>query len=55
MNARSVEFPQTRMTETTAVKIPRGEKAKIKLSRRLVDSERNCFVRRSPKRVISGA
>ncbi|KAL4901362.1 hypothetical protein BDW74DRAFT_85948 [Aspergillus multicolor] len=53
--ARRDEFPQMRMTETTAVRIPSGHSAKIRLSRRLVDSARNCFVSRSPKRATSGA
>ncbi|KAB8260257.1 hypothetical protein BDV32DRAFT_123403 [Aspergillus pseudonomiae] len=41
MNARREGLPQTRMAETVAVKIPSGARAKIKLSRRLIDSERN--------------
>lgn len=43
------------MTDTTAVRIPSGAKAKMILSRRLMDSERNCLVSLSPKRVIKGA
>lgn len=55
IKARSDEPPQTRIRETTAVKTPSGDRAKMTLSRRLIDSERNCLVSRSPKRVISGA
>lgn len=55
MNARRDELPQTRITDTTAVKTPSGERAKIILSRRLMDSERNCLVSRSPNKVIRGA
>jgi hypothetical protein len=55
MNARSEELPQTRMTETTVVKTPSGESAKMTLSTRCMDSDKNCFVSRSPKRVIRGA
>jgi len=53
--ARKEDPPQTRMTETTVVKTPRGERAKITLSIRSVDSDRNCLVSRSPNRVIKGA
>lgn len=55
MNARRDEFPETRMTETTAVKIPKGATEKRKLSRILVDSDKNCLLSRSPKRDIRGA
>ncbi|KAL2836609.1 hypothetical protein BJX68DRAFT_259872 [Aspergillus pseudodeflectus] len=54
-NARREEVPQIRMTDTTAVRIPSGERANMRLSRRLVDSERYCLVRRSPKRATRGA
>jgi hypothetical protein len=54
-NARSEEPPQTRMTETTVVKTPSGESAKMTLSTRCMDSDKNCFVSLSPKRVIKGA
>jgi hypothetical protein len=55
MNDFSEACPYTRIAETTAVRIPSGATPKIILSRKLVDSLRNCFVTCSPKRVISGA
>lgn len=54
-NALREELPQILITDTTAVKTPSGERAKITLSRVLTDSERNCFVSRSPNKVIKGA
>ncbi|RAK78582.1 uncharacterized protein BO72DRAFT_64710 [Aspergillus fijiensis CBS 313.89] len=54
-NAFKEAFPQTRMTAITAVRMPRGETAKMKLSRMLIDSERYCLLNRSPKREINGA
>lgn len=54
-NALREELPHILITETTEVKTPSGESAKMTLSRVLMDSERNCFVSRSPNKVIKGA
>jgi hypothetical protein len=54
-NALREELPHTLITDTTEVKTPSGERAKMTLSRVLMDSERNCFVSRSPNNVIKGA
>jgi hypothetical protein len=54
-NALREELPQILITDTTAVKTPSGERANMTLSRVLIDSERNCFVSRSPNKVIRGA
>lgn len=54
-NALRDELPHILITDTTAVNTPSGERAKMTLSRALIDSDRNCFVSRSPNKVIKGA
>jgi hypothetical protein len=55
MNALRERLPQTRIAETTAVRIPIGRRANITRSRVVVDSLSHCFVTASPNNVMIGA